>query len=204
MVDVMYLDRDQLRLLAHPIRQQVLKLFGRKEMSTSGLAAVLGDQAPRNLYYHVHRLESAGLIRLVRTEPRRGTVEKFYQAVARVFTVKPELVVTMPGDPATRDDMVAAVRRLAEHTLHQLATSLARGLFSQSMDRVPPTIAGISIRGSEDRLHEIADRLRRWTLEASREDEEGSGVECAGLVMFFPTELGSPADNTPPAGADRE
>lgn len=56
-----------------------------REMSTSGVAAALGDEAPRNLYHHVHRLHAAGLIRLVRTEPRRGTVEKFYRAVAKVF-----------------------------------------------------------------------------------------------------------------------
>jgi hypothetical protein len=180
-------------------------------MSTSGLAAAMGDEAPRNLYYHVHRLHSAGLIRLVRTEPRRGTVEKFYEAVAKVFTVKPELVVTMGDDQVMQDDVVSAARQLVEDTLHRFATSVARGLFSQSIDRIPPTVAGITVRASEDRLREIGDRLRRWVLDLSREDHERDlesdpekpGNEYAGLVMFFPTELEPPTETTPPENSEK-
>lgn len=192
--DVMYLDRNQLRLLADPVRQRLLKLLGLKEMSASGLATALGDQAPSNVYYHVNRLRQAGLIRLVRTEPRRGAVEKFYRAVAKVFTVKPELVVTMGTDQATQDDIVAAARRVAEDTLYQFATSVARGLFSEAMRRVPPMVAGITIRAREDRIREMGKHLRRWIEDASHEPGEGARVEYTGLVMFFPTELGAPAD----------
>jgi len=195
--DVLYLDRKQLRLLADPIRHRVLKLLGIKEMSTSGLAAALGDQAPGNLYYHVDRLRSAGLIRLVRTEPRRGTVEKFYRAVAKVFAVKPELVVTMASDQATRDDVVAAARRVVEDTLHQFATSVARGLFTESARRIPPVVTGIAIRGSENRLREIGERLHRWVADLSGENDDSMKMEYAGLVMFFPTELAAPADAAP-------
>jgi DNA-binding transcriptional ArsR family regulator len=202
--DVMYLDRDQLRLLSDPIRQRVLKLLGVEAMSTSQLAAELGDDAPGNLYYHVHRLHSAGLIRLVRTEPRRGAVEKFYEPVAKVFTVKPELVVTMAGDEPLLDDMTTAVRRMMEDTLHQFATSLARGLFSDAMDRIPPTLSGISIRAPEDRLHELAERLRRWVLDVSQEEEDVEGSEYAGFVMFFPTELAATPDVAPSKDSDGE
>lgn len=192
--DVMYLDREQLRLLADPIRQRVLKLLGDREMSTSELSAALGDDAPTNLYYHVHRLRSAGLIRLVRTEPRRGAVEKYYDAAAKVFTVKPELAVTLAGDQASQDDIVAVTRRVAEDTLHQFATSVARGLFNESMQRVPPLVVGITIRGSEARIREIGERLRRWLADLSHgEDDAAATTEYAGLLMFFPTELSAPA-----------
>lgn len=200
----MYLDREQMRLLADPIRQRVLKLLGTKEMSTSGLVAALGEQAPGNLYYHVHRLLSAGLIRLTRTEPRRGTVEKFYEAVAKVFTVKPELIVTMADDQPMQNDMVAAARQVVEDTLHQFATSVARGLFSQAVRRVPPVVAGITIRGREDRLRDIGVRLRRWIADVSREEGESTGIEYTGLVMFFPTELGPPTDAASSTNADTE
>lgn len=195
--DVVYLDREQLRLLSDPIRQRVLKLLGTKEMSTSGLAAELGDEAPRNLYYHVHRLHSAQLIRLVRTEPRRGTVEKFYRAVSKVFAVKPELVVTAASDRETQDDVMAAARRVAEDTLHQFATSLACGLFTESIGRIPPVVAGITVRASEPRLREMGERLHRWVTDVSGEHGDGAKTEYAGLVMFFPTELAPPADADP-------
>jgi|GEM_PF-372551 len=200
--EVMYLDREQFRLLTDPLRQKVLKLLGTNEMSTSGLADALGEEAPSNLYYHVHRLLSAGLIRLVRTEPRRGTVEKYYEAVAKVFTVKPELVVTMSDDQPGQDDIVAAARGLMEDTLHRFASSVARGLFSQAIHRVPPSLAGITVRAPEDRLRDLGDRLRRWLLDLSRESDGSSGIEYGGLVMFFPTELGPAADSAAPTDGD--
>ncbi len=196
----MYLDREQLRLIADPIRHRVLKLLGVKEMSTSGLAAELGDDAPANLYYHVHRLQAAGLIRLVRTEPRRGTVEKFYRAVAKVFAVESELAVTMAGDPSTQGDVVAATHRVVEDTMNRFRTSVARGLFSESMDRIPPVVAGMTIRAGEDRLRELADRLRSWLADGAGE-EAGPDLEYSGLVMFFPTELDAGADASPDAGS---
>lgn len=186
----MYLSREHLRLVSDPVRGKVLELLGMKEMSTSGVAAAMGDDAPGNLYYHVHRLLEAGLIRLVRTEPRRGTVEKFYRAAAKFFAVKPEIVVAMGSDPATQDDVMAATRSVVEGALHEFSTSVARGLFSAATDRVPPVVAGIRIRGSEARLRELGERIERWVTEVSGEgDDGGAKVEYAGLVMFFPTEL---------------
>lgn len=200
----MYLDREQLRLLSDPIRHRVLKLLGNRELSTSGLKAALGDQAPRNLYYHVDRLRAAGLIRLVRTEPRRGTVEKFYRAVAKVFAAKPELVVTMGSDRATQDDVVAAARRVVEDTLHQFATSVARGLFSEAARRIPPVMVGVTVRAPEARLKELSERIHRWIGDLSPEQVDGAKddptrMEYTGLIMFFPTETTLPlGDAAPP------
>ena len=206
--DVVYLDRKQLRLLADPVRHSVLKLLAKKEMSTSGLAAELGDEAPRNLYYHVHRLHSAGLIRLVRTEPRRGTVEKFYRAVAKVFAVKSELAVTMGSDRATQGDVLAVARRVVEDTLNRFATSVARKLFTRSLEHIPPVVAGVTIRASEERLQELGERLRRWVADLSHEEddgaeqEDGAKMEYSGLVMFFPTEPAAPVDDASASGSD--
>ncbi len=203
LTDVVYLDREQLRLLADPIRRAVLEKLGTREMSTSGLAAELGDAAPSNLYYHVHRLHAAGLIRLVRTEPRRGTVEKFYRAVAKVFAVKPELAITMASDQATQDDIMAVARRVVEDKLHEFATSVARGLFTDSMERIPPVVAGITIRGTEDRLREIGERLRSWLADGSQQDDDSADIEYSGLVMFFPTELAPPTHAAPQLGTEK-
>jgi hypothetical protein len=71
------------------------------------------------------------------------------------------------------------------------------------MARIPPVVAGITIRASEDRLREMSERLHRWVEEVSRKDDasqehdDSAKMEYAGLVMFFPTEPAPPADAPP-------
>ena len=60
-------------------------------MSTKQLANELGEP-PTRLYHHVSALESAGLIALVETRPNRGTVEKYYRAMARRYQVDRRLL----------------------------------------------------------------------------------------------------------------
>ena len=76
-------DLEQVRVLANPLRIRILQEFG-FERTTKQVAERLGEK-PTRLYHHVDALERVGLIRLTRTQPNRGTVEKYYQAVARSF-----------------------------------------------------------------------------------------------------------------------
>ena len=48
------------------------------------MADRLGEK-PTKLYHHVDTLEAAGLIKLVKTKRKRGTVEKYFEAVAERF-----------------------------------------------------------------------------------------------------------------------
>ena len=75
-------DQRVVKALAHPLRVQILSLLEHKTASPSELAAEL--QVPLgNVSYHVRQLQSFGLIRLVRTTPRRGSIEHHYELVAR-------------------------------------------------------------------------------------------------------------------------
>jgi hypothetical protein len=61
---------------------QILGLLEQQTASPSELAAEL--RVPLgNVSYHVRQLQSFGLIRLVRTTPRRGSIEHHYELVAR-------------------------------------------------------------------------------------------------------------------------
>jgi DNA-binding transcriptional ArsR family regulator len=75
---------DQLRSLALPIRQRILNELAERPMTTKQVALKLGQPVTR-LYHHVDALAEAGLIKLVRSTPKRGTIERFYRAVASSF-----------------------------------------------------------------------------------------------------------------------
>lgn len=69
---------------AHPLRIEVLKVLAEeKTVSPSGLIGTMGPGTKLpNVAYHVRQLHAAGLIHPVRTEPRRGAVEHFYELTA--------------------------------------------------------------------------------------------------------------------------
>jgi hypothetical protein len=74
---------DQIKVLADPLRIRVLEAFC-EERTTKQVAEFLGEK-PTKLYHHVEALERVGLITLSRTRQNRGTVEKYYVAVATTF-----------------------------------------------------------------------------------------------------------------------
>jgi DNA-binding transcriptional ArsR family regulator len=70
------------KALAHPLRLQILRHLGDRTASPSEIAAEIG--APlTNVSYHVRKLRSLGLIKLVRKTPKRGVIEHYYSAKPR-------------------------------------------------------------------------------------------------------------------------
>jgi DNA-binding transcriptional ArsR family regulator len=59
------------------VRRRILAEIA-KPMSPSQLAVALGEPIG-TVSYHVRELAEAGLLELVRTEPRRGALEHFYR-----------------------------------------------------------------------------------------------------------------------------
>ena len=76
-------DLKQIRALADPLRMRILTALC--EERTDEQVAELPHEKPTRLYHHVDALERAGLVQLTRTQPKRGTIEKYYRSVARTF-----------------------------------------------------------------------------------------------------------------------
>jgi len=69
---------DLLLALSHPLRRQILRLLADEEpRSPSELAKSLEHPLP-TVSYHVRILAGRGAVRLVRTEPARGSSQHFY------------------------------------------------------------------------------------------------------------------------------
>ena len=67
------------RCLSHPFRVRILDCLGVREASPKVLAPTLGE-SPSPVAYHVSQLRDLGRVTLVRVEPVRGAVERFYRA----------------------------------------------------------------------------------------------------------------------------
>ncbi len=74
----------QFQAIGDPTRQRIISLLSEKAATTSQLAQALA-QSKGNVGYHLKVLESAGLIRIVRTRQVRAITEKYYGRTARLF-----------------------------------------------------------------------------------------------------------------------
>ena len=80
---------DQVKALGHPLRTTILQLLAERAASIGELS-VATDRPRSTVAYHVGVLESAGLVRVVRTERVRAVDERYYGRTARTVTVSLE------------------------------------------------------------------------------------------------------------------
>ena len=97
---------EEVRALAHPLRLRLLELFAQSPRTTKQAAEALGE-APTRLYHHVAALEKAGLVRLRETKRKRGTTEKYFEAVTKRFLADAREVLRDQGN--TRDHAAVAM-----------------------------------------------------------------------------------------------
>src|SRR3954451_4025503 len=121
------------------------------------IGGVLGE-TPQAIYYHVKRLQAAGLVSLVDERRVRGIVEGIYRAVARSFWVSPAVAGRL-GEPRAREDM------LGLGYLLNLTEDLARDLAALAVGPVVlPSfgIAGDATLSPEDGAAFVAELQRAF------------------------------------------
>ncbi len=71
-------DNDLLMALRHPLRRRILRLVGEHEVISPLELADKLDKPLSNVSYHVRVLVECAAVTLVKTAPRRGSVQHFY------------------------------------------------------------------------------------------------------------------------------
>jgi predicted transcriptional regulator len=175
---------EQLKALTDPLRQELLDRFSNEPMTTKQVANVLG-QKPHKLYHHVEVLEQAGLIRLVRTQQNRGTVEKYYEAVARRFTVDHKLL-------SASSQANQAVGEIQAMLVNALQTSLVEAIqfFDeerfQDKELLPQmAVSQGHLRLSAGQFRALKDKLLEW-IEECQISRDPAGDEFTLMLAVFP------------------
>jgi predicted ArsR family transcriptional regulator len=172
---------DQARLLTDPFKLMLLEHFSQGPITTKQVADALGEKAPK-LYRHVDALVAAGLLELVEERPKRGTVERYYKAVAQRYELDPDLFDTKSG---TRSETVELVRSLFRDAQTELLS-----LDADSIEDLPfpPIVLRISGSGSLEAIERLSAKLQDWIEECADLNEESADTDqsFAGLVAFYP------------------
>lgn len=117
-------DLETLKVITDPLRFQILEVLGEEPQTVKFVADKLGMTSNR-LYYHFNLLESAGLIKVVRTQTINNIIEKFYWTTAKeimvdqdVVNANPEAVVEdinrviIAALDTTKEDIIRSLRTL--------------------------------------------------------------------------------------------
>jgi DNA-binding transcriptional ArsR family regulator len=126
--EVLFLDSvEQAEALVKPRRVEVLRHFGEPRTCTQ-VGAELGE-SPQAVYYHVKRLQKAGLLELVEERRVRGITEGVYCATARTYWVSPQLVGRLGGPRAASEHLglgyLLSLSEALQADLAQLASAPA-------------------------------------------------------------------------------
>jgi len=86
--DIAILDRpERLKTIANKLSWQILHLLSQDEMYPIQIAKKLGVHEQK-IYYHIHKLAEAGIIKVVREEEKKGATARFYKTASPAFGVE--------------------------------------------------------------------------------------------------------------------
>lgn len=176
---------EQLRSVAIPLRISILRLLADKAMTTKQLAEELAQPVTR-LYHHIDALLGTGLIVVVQENAKRGTIERYFRAVARSFRASHELL----AGGSKIDERVNFLVDLLDQsrtTLLQLDTN-----------HHPLTIAGAacSVNASATEVHDLMDHLaitiKSWESKCAKTKTAKAERSVCRIVICIHPESSNP------------
>ena len=151
-------DLDQVKVLADPLRLKILEELCCGEMTTKQVAEKIGEK-PTKLYHHVDSLVKVGLIRLVRTRQNRGTLEKYYVAIARSFRAGAGVFSgASEGGNEERAVMKQVISSMLDRTSEELQALLGRDDSPIDLQE-DGVLSFLELRGSEDDMAKLRARV---------------------------------------------
>ena len=182
-------DLRQVKVLADPLRLRILELLCQDARTTKQVAQILGEK-PTKLYHHVEALEKVGLIELRRTRQNRGTLEKYYLAIARGFLADSGLFSATDTTDTPADGWQGVAANPARELRRGSCASSGVPAWIRSDSDPSGIIVQLKIQTSDSHIAEIQSRLESLLKEIQELDgtgEEGD-VPYRMTLAFYPLE----------------
>lgn len=188
---MMVRDLETLKILADPLRNQILEILAPRKLTINQMAEKLG-LAPSKLYYHINLMEKYGLIKEVDTIVKANIIEKVYWISAYECKMDDNLCnfSTPEGQESVMTAMLAPIDSTREDILRSLqarATALDRGAEEHPRE----VVIFRELRMMTDRTaDQFAERIKEITrdFEEFEGDQGGEDAHMRALtVSFYPS-----------------
>jgi DNA-binding transcriptional ArsR family regulator len=186
-------DLDTLRVMADPLRAQILEVLIQQTATVKQIAEKLGI-TPSNLYYHISLMEKHGLIVVTETRMVANMLEKEYRATATNIEIDPELLnfTTDTGKDTINTVLTSTIDTTREDILRSLQARyfvLDKGAEEHPrrfiLNRVVSRIKESSIEEFQSRL---AALIQDFSAANSQEQSIDDDYQTyAFTIAFYPT-----------------
>jgi predicted ArsR family transcriptional regulator len=182
---MMLKDLKQIKIFAHPLRARLVEIFAEKPMTAKQAAVVIG-QKPTKLYHHVEALERVGLIKLVKTQKKRGTLEKYYRTVAKRFAIDSSVFDMKSNKKEMLGEFRAMFANMLDNTMREINEGISDKLICPGKEERQATLARKRIRTTPDKIEKINKRIQKLLEEFAASNDNKGDVEYALTLVFYP------------------
>ena len=186
-------DLETLKVIADPLRTQMLEALIREPLTVKQVADKLG-LTPSKLYYHINMLEKHGLIQEVETRVVANLIEKVYRAAANDVEIDPALfpLSTDQGHENINTVLAATIDATRDDILRSIQARLFQ--LEQGAEELPRHIVlarQISFIG-EEQATQFRDKLQALLHEFGAADQgttaqQPDGNTYALTIAFYPS-----------------
>src|SRR4051812_20979615 len=173
------LDEALLRAISHPLRHRLLGMLDGRTASPNMLARELGLPLGR-VSYHIRLLSDLGAIELVRTEPRRGALEHFYQAVTTVWFSEAD------WQKLPRSARRGILGQNLQHIFANVTEAADGGGFDREASvvlRAPLELDEAGLSELSELLRESIDKARDINMRAAERRSTGTGLPAVSTEL---------------------
>jgi DNA-binding Lrp family transcriptional regulator len=196
---LMIQDLGTLKILADPLRNQIMEILAPEKLTVNQIAEKLG-LAPSKLYYHINLLEKYFLIQEVDSIVKGNIIEKVYWITAFKYKMDENLCTfeTPEGQQSTMTSMIAPIEITREDIVRSLearASAIENG--AEPHPRKTLIYREVRIMSDQmadhfrDRLKEALDDFEKYEDDKSTEDTHARALTIAFYPSFYyePSEL---------------
>ena len=182
---MMLKDLKQIKIFAHPLRARLVEVFAERPMTAKQAAVTIG-QNPTKLYHHVEALERVGLIKLVKTQKKRCTLEKYYRTVAKRFAIDSSVFDMRSNKKEMLGEFRAMFANMLDNTMREINESISDKLICPGKEERQATLVRKRIRTTPDNIEKINKKIQKLLEEFSAADDKKGDVEYALTLVFYP------------------
>lgn len=182
-------DLETLKVVADPVRNQILEVLEKKPQNVKEVAEKLG-LAPSKLYYHFNMLEKVELIKVVETRQVANLIEKYYMSTAAFIDIDHNLLnfqtsegkeniftmVTSTID-TTREDLL--------RSLHARSYQLEQGAMGKPRSMMVTRYVSNLSDEKADEFHKRLDALLAEFIETDTKDPDQQAY--ALTIALYPS-----------------
>ena len=176
---------DQIKAFAHPLRLRLLEAFSDKPRTAKQTAELLRQQ-PTKLYHHVEALERVGLIKLVKTQKKRGTMEKYYRTVANQFAVDSKLFRLKGQGKEALGEFQAMCATMFDSTISEVNQSIKQRLIRQGKRECEAIMARTHVRTTQAQIVHLKRKIRKLLNDFRAAKKDKGEAEYGLTVVFYP------------------